>query len=133
MEVVGDRMVQAASKVVTMLPSTPQVEAVYLDSQSGILAGLADLPPTTTPLHPEPSSSSVAQTISKKIVSPFTNASSSSSETTLQESSEYHTLLIDQTTLDPTAAKMISKTISDSTAGRAVMLDAPVSGGGLFI
>jgi 3-hydroxyisobutyrate dehydrogenase len=67
-----------------MLPSTPQVEAVYL-SPSGILAGLS----------------------------------------TVQD----ETLLLDCTTLDPTAAKAISSQISKETSGKALMLDAPVSGG----
>jgi 3-hydroxyisobutyrate dehydrogenase len=98
-------MAAKACRVITMLPSTPQVEAVYLDTSSGILAGLKRLKRNIPPL-----SAQAAQ-------------DSPHSDTTA------HTLLIDQTTLDPTAARRIASTIQQETQGRALMLDAPVSGG----
>ena len=73
-----------AGTIFTMLPSTPQVEAVYL-SPTGLLPGLV----------------------------------SSTSET----------LLLDCTTLDPSAAKAVSERVTRETSGRAAMLDCPVSGG----
>lgn len=86
-----------------MLPSTPQVESVYLDSENGILPALKSirekLPPLTSP------------------------------ETSQDSAGTIHTLLIDGTTLDPTAAKRIAQTVQEETGGGAVMLDAPVSGG----
>jgi 3-hydroxyisobutyrate dehydrogenase len=100
------RMAQAASRIVTMLPSTPQVEAVYLDDAKGILSGLLSLP-KDTPALPSPESS----------------ADSSSSP--------FHTILIDQTTLDPTAAMAVAARVHAETQGGVAMLDAPVSGGKL--
>lgn len=87
-----------------MLPSTPQVEAVYLDESGGILSGIQSLPRDTAAL-PDPGSSS--------------------------SDSGVHTVLIDQTTLDPTAAMAIAARIHSETEGKAFMLDAPVSGGKL--
>ncbi|KAK4688905.1 hypothetical protein P7C73_g1205, partial [Tremellales sp. Uapishka_1] len=92
----GKEMSLAASKIITMLPSTPQVEAVYLDPDSGILAGMTKLFPKLTSRH---------------------------------ESGTPHTLLIDQTTLDPTKAIEIAERVHQTTQYGALMLDAPVSGG----
>ncbi len=110
-----------------MLPSTPQVEAVYLDPWSGILAGLRELP-VDTPFLPSPSLSDIAPRLSQ--------AESISSTTTISQPSSGqsstpspHTLLIDQTTLDPTMAVSVAERIQSETDGRAFMLDAPVSGG----
>lgn len=89
-----------------MLPSTPQVEAVYLDPAKGILAGLEGLPADTEALSVPSNSSSGGSTAG------------------------IHTLLIDQTTLDPTVAMGVAKTVAERTQGKAVMVDAPVSGGG---
>lgn len=96
-------MAVGASKILTMLPSTPQVEAVYLDPHSGILAGLHDLPPDTD--------------------------SHNSSLLDGSNESAPHTILIDQTTLDPTFAVTLAEKIQSETLGRVQMLDAPVSGG----
>ena len=93
----GGRMAMNAGRIQTMLPSTPQVESVYLDPTNGILAGI---PQNATSL---------------------VNGSTTSP----------HTLLIDGTTLDPTAAVRIAQTVQQETNGGAVMLDAPVSGGKL--
>ena len=119
-----------------MLPSTPQVEAVYLDPKSGILAGIpADAEPI--PYHSSfaPASSSTA---SPSLPASETASMSSAPSSSLQSSDitsastteqRPHTLLIDGTTLDPTAAVRIAMEVMDSTRGGAVMLDAPVSGG----
>ena len=105
-----------------MLPSTPQVEAVYLDPTQGILPGLlslpANIPSLSTSSHPDS-----AQTDS-------TLASSASGPSSVCATSNHiHTLLIDQTTLDPTVAVSVAKRIQDETGGKALMMDAPVSGG----
>lgn len=89
-----------------MLPSTPQVEAVYLDESTGILSGLTSLP-ANTPSLPSPSPP----------------ASPSGGQQGPQ------TILIDQTTLDPTAAVAVAERTHDTTGRMALMLDAPVSGG----
>lgn len=100
------RIAAAAGRVVTMLPSTPQVEAVYLDPAKGILAGLEGLPADTQALSmPSDSSTGGSQ-------------------------AGIHTLLIDQTTLDPTVAMSVAKTVAERTKGKTAMVDAPVSGGG---
>jgi 3-hydroxyisobutyrate dehydrogenase len=99
-------MAKAASKIITMLPSTPQVESVYLDPSNGILAGVNRLPASTPPTGRDPEETPSEPDIKRP-----------------------HTVLIDQTTLDPTAASRIATTIHESTQGRALMLDAPVSGG----
>lgn len=107
------RMALAASRIVTMLPSTPQVEAVYLDSSSGILSGLQSLPKNTEALStPE-------------------QVDAAGSTTNAETSSTPHTILIDQTTLDPTVAMAVAARIHEETEGRVLMLDAPVSGGEL--
>lgn len=99
-----------------MLPSTPQVESVYLDPKSGILAGIPDY---CTPLAPESSHLSFE---------PEENEETNEQAATLGRN-DPHTLLIDGTTLDPTAAIRIAETVHRQTDGGAVMLDAPVSGG----
>lgn len=105
-------MAQAASRIVTMLPSTPQVEAVYLDGSSGILSGILSLP-KDTPSLPSAESSESANTDKSRSIG----------------SSSPHTILIDQTTLDPTAAMAVASRIHEETEGKVMMLDAPVSGG----
>lgn len=102
-----------------MLPSTPQVESVYLDPSTGILAGIpADAPPIQ----------------SEKASLPY-EPDASPDEAELPGSASAgdvggpHTLLIDQTTLDPTAAIRIAEKCQKETNGGAEMLDAPVSGG----
>lgn len=116
------RLAQHAGRIVTMLPSTPQVEAVYLNEETGILAGLIGLPVDTPALEPV-SAAEVDGLVSKP---PQT---SSTDSTPLPK--DPHTILIDQTTLDPTAAVSVAARIRDETGGRALMLDAPVSGGTL--
>ena len=89
-----------------MLPSTPQVEAVYLNRHTGLLAGLAEVPAQTKSLTSSellPGTDDVGRNL--------------------------HTVLVDQTTLDPTSARSVASKVLDQTGGRAVMLDAPVSGG----
>ncbi|ODO11800.1 hypothetical protein I350_00584 [Cryptococcus amylolentus CBS 6273] len=123
----GKEMVQAAAKVFTMLPSTPQVEAVYLDPVQGILAGLQGLPGNTSDLPlvtaPQPNvSGNTSQAVDEQL----------SSTTTLSSGpppNNPHTLLIDQTTLDPTVALAVSTRIHQETSHKALMVDAPVSGG----
>ncbi|RXK42453.1 hypothetical protein M231_00007 [Tremella mesenterica] len=99
----GRSVSQKASRIFTMLPNSPQVESVYLEESTGILAGLRSLPtdaPSLTPLSP------------------------------IHDDSASHTLLIDHTTLDPSVAKRIASTTHQTTSGKVVMLDAPVSGAG---
>ena len=119
-------MATLASRIITMLPSTPQVEAVYLDPTHGILAGLQDLP-QILPSSSLASSSPVVQnleSVSSSTTSPFAPTSTSGEVVPTP-----HTILIDQTTLDPTTAIRVATTVESSTNGRALMLDAPVSGG----
>jgi 3-hydroxyisobutyrate dehydrogenase len=94
-----------------MLPSTPQVQSVYLDPKTGILPGLLSLP-SNTPLLP-------------RVPSP----SSPDQAGTSPPSTQPHTLLVDGTTLDPTVAMEVAKRIHEETGGKALMIDAPVSGG----
>ncbi|KAL0252677.1 hypothetical protein I308_102069 [Cryptococcus tetragattii IND107] len=128
----GKEMVMGASKVFTMLPSTPQVQAVYLDQNNGILAGLSKLP-RDIPSLPETlllsDSSLLLNTVTqeggvKKEISSTTDVSSPATNP-----NHAHTMLIDQTTLDPTVSLSISSLIHDSTSSAALMIDAPVSGG----
>lgn len=124
-----------ASQIMTMLPSTPQVESVYLDPKHGILAGI---PAEGDALSVESASN---DDLAARSDSPFTVEQISSSTTMSPASSAVtkhpdvplgggpHTLLIDGTTLDPTAAIRIAQTVQDVAKGGAVMLDAPVSGG----
>lgn len=126
------RMVMGASKVFTMLPSTPQVQAVYLDQGNGILAGLAKLPRNTPPLPEtlllsDTSLPSDTFTQGEKVKKELTSTTDASSPAT--EVSQVHTMLVDQTTLDPTVSLSISSLIHDSTSSAALMIDAPVSGG----
>lgn len=128
----GKEMVMGASKVFTMLPSTPQVQAVYLDQNNGILAGLSKLP-RDIPSLPETlllsDSSLLSNTVTleggvKKEMSSTTDIPSPATNP-----NHAHTMLIDQTTLDPTVSLSISSLIHDSTSSAALMIDAPVSGG----
>jgi 3-hydroxyisobutyrate dehydrogenase len=103
-----------------MLPSTPQVEAVYLNEETGILPGLLGLPadsPALEPVSLDPGHAKLAQPPKAEPIDaqPLPK--------------DPHTVLIDQTTLDPTAAVSVAARIRDETGGRALMLDAPVSGG----
>ncbi|WWC58516.1 uncharacterized protein I303_101059 [Kwoniella dejecticola CBS 10117] len=151
----GREMAKAASRIITMLPSTPQVESVYLDGTDGILPGLLALSDDTPSLtSSSPSSSPRSQEIkeggseSVQRVSSSTTYSSglSSGKTPLIDSSititppsssastsagaiGAHTLLVDCTTLSPTSATSIAQRIHQETLSRVFMLDAPVSGG----
>ena len=130
------RVAGSASRIMTMLPSTPQVEAVYLDPSTGILAGLPqDEPPlphelasgaetTGTPQMPASETSSFSQP-------PTPSSASTAVPPTIDTGAARrpHTVLIDGTTLDPTAAKRVAEQVHTRTGGGAVMLDAPVSGG----
>jgi len=112
-----------------MLPSTPQVESVYLDSTSGILSGLKALPSDTPPL-PLPSSTLAGAPElgdTPPVAGPSTPTQSLAEASPREEPP--HTILIDQTTLDPTFAKQLAERVHSETSGRVVMLDAPVSGG----
>lgn len=113
-------MALGASKILTMLPSTPHVESVYLDPKSGILAGI---PSQAAPLTPEHLSLAFESEVDG---TESGDASSTSSEAGLGDA---HTLLIDGTTLDPTAAGEVARRVHEETGGGALMLDAPVSGG----
>lgn len=107
-----------------MLPSTPQVESVYLDPEVGVLAGLKDLPGDTPPLGQPQVVSTESQSTGVATASPGSPGGAA-------YESEPHTLLIDQTTLDPTFAITLAERVQSETLGRALMLDAPVSGGTL--
>ncbi|RSH92624.1 hypothetical protein EHS25_008069 [Saitozyma podzolica] len=107
----GKEMAASASRILTMLPSTPQVQSVYLDPKTGILPGLLSLP-SNTPLLPRVPSSSVPDQTD-----------------TAAPSAQPNTLLVDGTTLDPTVAMEVAKRIHEETGGKALMIDAPVSGG----
>jgi len=111
-----------------MLPSTPQVESVYLDPTAGILAGLKDVPPDTEPLElPLTNMTTSSDQSSTQSVSPMRNMLDSITGTGTEHPP--HTILIDQTTLDPTFAMSLAEKVQSETLGRALMLDAPVSGG----
>jgi len=101
-----------------MLPSTPQVESVYLDSKAGVLAGLKDLGSAESLPSPEHSKSTLGGLVD--------------SITGTGNEHDPHTILIDQTTLDPTFAMSLAEKVQSETLGRALMLDAPVSGGEPF-
>lgn len=94
-----------------MLPSTPQVESVYL-GDSGLLKGLADAQ----------SSGSLSDHVK---ANPWLlgGDSAPSGPTTA------NTLLVDHTTLDPTAAKRVADDVHARTNRSALMIDGPVSGG----
>ena len=123
----------SASRILTMLPSTPQVESVYLDHAAGILAGLNDLPPDTESLQlplsnmTTTSDQSSAHSSSPTEKTPMRNIVDSITGTGTEHPP--HTILIDQTTLDPTFAMSLAEKVQSETLGRALMLDAPVSGG----
>lgn len=111
-----------------MLPSTPQVESVYLDPEVGVLAGLKDLPADTSPLGP-PNSASDPRGLPASDKKDGSASSAVSGQRGTAYENEPHTLLIDQTTLDPTFAITLAERVQSETLGRALMLDAPVSGG----
>jgi 3-hydroxyisobutyrate dehydrogenase len=92
-----------------MLPSTPQVEAVYL-GENGLLAGLQGADQTSL----SKAATELPWLVDGKIMSGVTDAS---------------TLFVDQTTLDPTGAKRVADTVHDKTGRKALMIDGPVSGG----
>ncbi|WWC66465.1 uncharacterized protein I206_100367 [Kwoniella pini CBS 10737] len=146
----GREMAKTASRILTMLPSTPQVESVYLDSKDGIISGLLSLSENSQPLaslsmksqskeNADIENLSSSTTISSGIP-PNTESSNVSSSTISQDYStaslnspslpnEAHTLLIDCTTLSPTSATSIAQRVHQETSGKVYMLDAPVSGG----
>jgi len=111
-------MALGASKILTMLPSTPHVESVYLDPSTGILAGM---PAQAAPLTPEH--------LSLAFEPDSEDPSEMSTSSEQGEPSQAHTLLIDGTTLDPTAAGEVARRVHEESRGGALMLDAPVSGG----
>jgi 3-hydroxyisobutyrate dehydrogenase len=117
-----------------MLPSTPQVESVYLDPTAGILAGLKDLTGDTEPLKP-PSTTTVTTSsnpsapVSAEVSEKSMMNNMVDSITGTGTENPPHTILIDQTTLDPTFAMSLAEKIQSETLGRTLMLDAPVSGG----
>lgn len=92
-----------------MLPSTPQVEAVYL-GENGLLAGLNGADTTSL----SKAATELAWLVDNKIMNGTTDAS---------------TLFVDQTTLDPTGAKRVANEVHDKTGRKALMIDGPVSGG----
>lgn len=104
------RVAKEAARVFTMLPSTPQVEAVYL-GDNGLLKGLADV-----------QSGSLSEHV--KANPWLLGASAAPSGTT-----NANTLLVDHTTLDPTAAKRVADDVHSQTNKSALMIDGPVSGG----
>jgi 3-hydroxyisobutyrate dehydrogenase len=112
-------MALGASKIMTMLPSTPHVESVYLDPSSGILAGI---PSQAAPLTPE----HLSLAFEPEADGPDSDEPTAGSDTSV---SQAHTLLIDGTTLDPIAAVGVARRVHEDTGGGALMLDAPVSGG----
>lgn len=123
-----DSIAMSASRILTMLPSTPQVESVYLDPTAGILAGLKDLPPDIEPLElPLTNMTTSSDQSSANSKSPMRSIIDSVTGTGTEHPP--HTILIDQTTLDPTFAMSLAEKVQSETLGRALMLDAPVSGG----
>ncbi|GMK60004.1 hypothetical protein CspeluHIS016_0902210 [Cutaneotrichosporon spelunceum] len=100
-----------AARVFTMLPSTPQVESVYL-GEAGLLKGLADAP----------SSGSLTEQLK---ANPWLIGASDAAP----GPTSAHTLLVDHTTLDPTAAKRIADDVHAQTNNLVSMIDGPVSGG----
>lgn len=105
------RVAKEAARVFTMLPSTPQVESVYL-GDTGLLKGLSDVQ----------SSGSLSEHV--KANPWLLGASAAPSGTT-----NANTLLVDHTTLDPTAAKRVADDVHAKTNNSALMIDGPVSGG----
>ncbi|WVR05831.1 hypothetical protein IAU60_002857 [Kwoniella sp. DSM 27419] len=123
----GKGTVTNASRVLTMLPSTPQVEAVYLDQHQGILAGLRALPEEAGSVSDQPSGG--GNQVEELSSSTTMSTGSSTTSTRSAGPAPPHTLLVDCTTLSPTAAQAVARTIHDATSDRAMMIDAPVSGG----
>ena len=129
----------SASRILTMLPSTPQVESVYLDPRAGILAGLKDLTGDTEPLK-TPSTKTTTSTLGSAHAPASAEVAEKSMMRNMVDSitgtgteNPPHTILIDQTTLDPTFAMSLAEKIQSETLGRALMLDAPVSGGTFYL
>lgn len=100
-----------AARVFTMLPSTPQVEAVYL-GEKGLLAGLAGI-------QPEPLTDAIA-------ANPWLLGDGGEQPAPTKS----HSLFVDHTTLDPTAARRVAEDVHAQNEG-VYMLDGPVSGGEL--
>lgn len=106
-------MATDAARVFTMLPSTPQVDAVYL-GENGLMSGLAGVNPD--------------QTLSWGVdENPWLCADKGEDGPT--SPTDAHTLLVDHTTLDPTAAKRVADTVHKMSEDKVHMIDAPVSGG----
>jgi 3-hydroxyisobutyrate dehydrogenase len=120
-----------------MLPSTPQAESVYLDPGAGVLAGLNDLPVDTEPLVAPPATTTVSGPSHGEPLGAEPTKSTMrgmiDSITGTGNEHQPHTILIDQTTLDPTFAMSLAERVQSETLGRALMLDAPVSGGASFL
>lgn len=92
-----------------MVPSTPQVEEVYL-GENGLVVGLNGADTTSL----TKAATELPWLVDGKIVSGTTDAS---------------TLFVDQTTLDPNGAKRVADAVHDRTGRKALMIDGPVSGG----
>jgi 3-hydroxyisobutyrate dehydrogenase len=99
-----------AARVFTMLPSTPQVEAVYL-GEGGLLAGLKGVQSGSLSDHVK--------------ANPWLIGAGAEPAGTTSAG----TLLVDHTTLDPTAAKRIADDVHAQTNNSVHMIDGPVSGG----
>jgi len=93
-----------------MLPSTPQVEAVYL-GESGLMAGLANV-----------KGESLTDAIA---ASPWLLGDGTGEK---PAATKAHTLFVDHTTLDPNAAKQVADTVHQQNKD-VFMVDGPVSGG----
>lgn len=112
-----------------MLPSTPQVESVYLDPDAGVLAGLKEVPADTSPLDQMPLAPASPTGQHGDNARRHNQAATTDPSLGTGTCDTPHTLLIDQTTLDPTFAMTLAEKVQSETLGRALMLDAPVSGG----
>jgi hypothetical protein len=95
-----------------MLPSTPQVESVYL-GERGLMAGLIDI------LKGE-------QSLTDSIPSaPWLLGDGTGDK---PNATTAHSLWVDHTTLDPTAARRVAETVHEQNKD-VFMVDGPVSGG----
>ncbi|KAL1406174.1 hypothetical protein Q8F55_007861 [Vanrija albida] len=107
-------LVKDAARVFTMLPSTPQVEAVYLGDQ-GLVAGLKGAD----------ASVSLAESVK---AAPWLLGDTAGAALPAGQANS-HSLFVDHTTLDPTAARRIADSVHEQTSLDALMVDGPVSGG----
>jgi 3-hydroxyisobutyrate dehydrogenase len=96
-----------------MLPSTPQVESVYLGDK-GLLAGLKNV-----------QGESLTDALA---ASPWLLGDGDAASAAKPPATQAHTLFVDHTSLDPTAAKRIADTVHEQNK-EVLMVDGPVSGG----